>query len=403
MIFSYTAFNLAFDFIKGEVQAVEKSEALKKIRMLNLVPVDVKESRGTKKFKLGTSLRPRNVTKEDLMLATREIAVMLKAGIPILRAIRILIEANADKKLGEVLGKICEDIKRGEALASAMENEKKYFSHVIINMVRTGEKSGQLPEVLLNISKDLEHSLAVTSEVRNALAYPVFLLTMSGFALFFIFTFVIPKFTLIIEKLNVELPGYSRFVLKAGTFMKSNIIPVLILILICLVTLSFLRKKERIRYWFNRALLKVPGVKNLIVELEMSRFSHALAVLLNSGVEIIQSIRMANESVANAFLRKSLSGVALRLKKGESLHASIKEVALFPQMAVSMIEVGEESGKLVDILEEISALFMEKFRNTMKRFISLLEPVIITGVGIVIGFIVISILSAIMSLNEIRL
>jgi general secretion pathway protein F len=143
-------------------------------------------------------------------------------------------------------------------------------------------------------------------------------------------------------------------------------------------------------------------VKNLIVHIELSRFSHALAILLKSGVEIINSIHMSVQAMGNVFLRRRFSEVAGRLKKGESLHHALQDVDLFPRIAVHMIEVGEETGKLPEILEELSTLYMEKFRTAMKRLISLLEPAIISIVGIVIGFIVISLVSAIMSMNDIR-
>jgi general secretion pathway protein F len=400
--FAYKALGGGESVVKGEVLAIDRSDALRKLRSLELLPLDIWERGAEGARRRGAGFGAKRVRKEEMMVALREMSVMLRAGIPILRALRILIEANKDKPIGDVFSRIYDETKKGESLAGSLEKQKKHFSHLIINMVRTGEKSGRLPDVLLSVSQDLEHSLLVATEIRNALAYPAFLLTMSALALFFIFTFVIPRFTDMISKLNVELPAYSRFVLGAGNFMKAHLVVVCAVLLSGGFLLVFLLRKKAVRYFLNRAALRLPIVKNFILEVELSRFAHALAVLLNSGVEIINSLRMSADSMGNAFLRKRFAGVSARLKRGESLHASIRDIGYFPRLAVHMIEVGEETGKLPEILEEISELFLQKFRSTMKRMISLLEPVIITLVGLVIGFIVISLFSAIMSMNEVK-
>jgi len=402
MTFTYKALNSGREIIKGEIQALNSSDAVKRIHALELLPLDIKERVTRKTLKKLALFQSKNIKKEDLMVATRELSVMLKAGIPILRALRILIDANKEKKLGEVFERIYEHVKQGESLAAALDKEKPQFSETTINMIKTGEKSGRLAEALFNVSKDLEHALLISSEVKNALAYPAFLLAMSGIALVFIFTVVIPKFTIILEKINVELPLYSRLVLNTGTFVRDHFLVILSLLLVGLYGLSLLRKKENVRYVFNRFLAEAPLIKSLIVQIELSRFSHALAVLLSSGVEIIHSLQMSVAAMSNAFLKKKFSDVAGRLKRGDSLHKALRDVDLFPRIAVNMIEVGEETGKLSEVLDEISSLYMEKFRNAMKRAISLLEPVVICFVGIIIGFIVISLVSAIMSLNEIR-
>ena len=402
MTFTYKALNPGREVIKGEIQALNPADAMKRIHALELLPLDIKERASGKTLKKWTLFQSKNIKKEDLMVATRELSVMLKAGIPILRALRILIDANREKKLGDVFERIYEHIKQGESLAAALDKEKPHFSETTVNMIKTGEKSGRLAEALFNVSKDLEHALLISSEVKNALAYPAFLLAMSGIALIFIFTVVIPKFTVILEKINVELPLYSRLVLNSGTFVRDHFLVILSLLLVGLYGLSLLRKRKNARYVFSRFLAEAPLIKGLIVQIELSRFSHTLAVLLGSGVEIIHSLRMSVEAMSNAFIKKKFSDVAGRLKRGESLHKALRDVDLFPRIAVNMIEVGEETGKLSEVLDEISTLYMEKFRNAMKRAISLLEPVIICFVGVVIGFIVISLVSAIMSLNEIR-
>jgi type II secretory pathway component PulF len=402
MTFIYKALNPSQEMVKGEVQASSPAEALKKIHSLALLPLDIKERVRDRTLKKLELFKSKKVKKEELMVATRELSVMLKAGIPILRALRILIDSNKDRKLGEVLDRVYDHTKNGESLAAAMEKEKPHFADTIINMVRTGEKSGELPQVLRNVSKDLEHALLVSSEVRNALAYPSFLLVMSGVALMFIFTFVIPKFTAILDKINVELPFYSRIVLDSGTFVQKHFAIIMILLILLGFGLYRLMKREKARYLLSRSLLRVPLVRNLFVQIELSRFSHALAILLSSGVEIINSIRMSVEAMSNVFLQRKFSEVTSLLKRGESLNKALRDVNLFPTIAVNMIEVGEETGKLSEILEEISILYIDKFRSSMKRMISLLEPAIITVVGVVIGFIVISLVSAIMSMNEIR-
>lgn len=402
MTYLYRALNPRQEMVKGEVLAGDRDEALKKIRSLQLLPLEIKERIKDKTLQKLHLFKSRKVKKEELMVATRELSVMLKAGIPILRALRILIDANKGKKLGDVLDHVYDQTKNGESLAGALEKEKVHFSDTIINMVRTGERTGELPQVLHNVSKDLEHALLVSSEVKNALAYPTFLLAMSGLALFFIFTFVIPKFTAILDKINIELPLYSRIVLRSGTFVNKHLAVFLTIFLLLGYALVRLLKKKTVRYGLNRSLLRIPLVKNLIVHIELSRFSHALAILLKSGVEIINSIHMSVQAMGNIFLRRRFSEVAGRLKRGDSLHHALQDVDLFPRIAVHMIEVGEETGKLPEILEELSTLYMEKFRTAMKRLISLLEPAIISIVGIVIGFIVISLVSAIMSMNDIR-
>jgi len=402
MTYLYRGLNQNGEIIKGKIHATNISEALKKIRSIPLIPLDIKDAL-KKSSLLNVSLFKSNkVKKEELMILTRELSVMLNAGLALMRALKILIDANKERKLGEVLENVYEEIKRGESFGASLEKEKKHFSDFFINMIKTGEKSSNLPEVLMNISKDLEHSISVATEVKNVLAYPVFLLIMSFMALFFIFTFVVPKFTVIIENMDVELPRYSRIVLGFGNFMKDNLHFILLFLLGVLLVPYFLRKNEKVKYYVNQFIFRLPIINRLWVEIELNRFSHALAILLRSGIEIVNSLKMSIESMGNLFLRKKFSEVILNLKRGKSLHSSIEDIGIFPRMSIHMIEVGEETGKLPEILEEIAALYIGKFRNSIKKFISLLEPIIITVMGIIIGFIVISLLSAIMSLNDIR-
>jgi len=397
-VYSYRAISPAQEVVRGEIAASGEAEALKKIQALKLMPVEVRPKGGAWR----RSFRGRRIKTEDLMVAFRELALMFRSGVPILRALRILVDSNKDRPLGTVFENIYEDTKRGDGLAAAMEKQNRVFSRIVVNMVRTGEKSGRLAEVLLSVSKDLEHAVLVGTEVRNALAYPAFLLTMSGLALVFMFTTVIPKFAAIIERLDVELPAASRMVLAAGGFLRRRWPLVLAAFLVLGILTARAWKKESVRRAWGRLLLKLPVVRTFLLYVELSRFAHALAVLLQSGVEIIQSLRMSVEGMGNAYLREKFSGVADRLKRGESLYASLQAVGVFPNLAVHMIEVGEETGALPAVLDEMSTLFVEKFRSSMKRMISLLEPAIIVVVGAIIGFIVISLLSVIMSLNDVR-
>lgn len=399
--FTYRALNADREMVKGEIPCPSRAEALKRLGAMGLLPLDVREKQARASWRDGL-FRSRRVKPEEIMVACRELAVMLKAGLPILRALRILADANRGSNLGPVLDRVFESIKRGSGLTEALEAERDLFSAFLINMVRTGEKGGRLAEVLRDVSEDMEHSLNVQAEVRNALAYPVFLLSMSGLALLFMFFVILPKFAGILAKLDVEIPAYSRMVLAAGSFFQAHW-PWIAAGLVLLAAAALrVRKLPAVAAFVQRGLFRLRPVRRLILEVELGRFAHALSTLLQSGVEIVTAVDLAVRSMRNAHLRRRLQGLGQSLRKGESLHEAVAKASVFPDMAVHMVAVGEETGSLAPLLDEVSAFYQKRFRDSMKRMIALLEPAVILAVGLVIGFIVISVVSAIMSMNEIR-
>ncbi len=339
-------------------------------------------------------------TKDKITDFTRELAIMLSSSVPLDRSLSVLGNMEAtDARISGIIKNISEDVRKGNSLADAFEKHKE-FSGFYISMVRAGEASGALDITLTRLAEYLERSKALRQTVISALMYPAILLFVAVLSLVLLLGFVVPKFADLFDDMGGTLPLPTQIVMTAGNWVGSY----WWLLLAGLAGLVWLAqtlwKKPDFKAWLDRKLLSLAIVGDMIAKIETARLTRTFSTLLQGGVAIVNALSIAHATVANTTLRSDLSSGIASLKEGGALSTTLLEKGNFPALAMHMIQVGEETGQLEEMLVKVADIYEEEVNSAVKRFLALLEPVLILGLGALIAGIILSILVGIMEVNE---
>jgi len=338
---------------------------------------------------------------KDIVLFTHELLTLLQAGLPLDRALTVLLELTQEQKdLNAMIMRILESVKGGAQLSDALEAQSGVFSRFYLNLIRAGEASGALDQVLSRLSEYLERTRELRETVGTAMVYPAILLTMSALSLLLLLTFVVPQFTEMFESAGKELPVPTQIVVGLATGLRNFwwTLP-----LLGMGFVSFWRYQlsdpERRKVWDAR-FLKLPLVGDLICKIEVANFSRTLGTLLSNGVSLLPALAIVRDTLSNRVIAEKMDLALESLKQGGGLSAPLIESGLFPTLAIQMVKLGEESGHLDQMLERIAVTYDKEIKIAVQRLLALLEPVLIVGLGIMIAGIIISILMAILSVND---
>ncbi|HHJ39171.1 MAG: general secretion pathway protein GspF [Methylothermaceae bacteria B42] len=350
---------------------------------------------------LRPEFRQTHVKQKDIGVFTRELATLLSAGLPLDRSLRVMLELFPEgSPLHAMCDRILEKVKGGSQLSAALEAEGKSFSKLYVNMIRAGEAGGALATVLERLADYLERSQALRGSVMTAMIYPAILVVMAVGSLLVLLTFVVPQFEEMFANAGKELPVPTQIVMGLADGLKNY---GWILLLLVILGMNWGRRMladpER-RYRFHRWLLRLPLLGDLIVKLEVARFSQTLAALLTAGVPLLGALNIVKDTLANDVLSESVGEAASRLKEGGDMSVALQEAGHFPVMALQMIKLGEETGQLPKMLARMAEIYEEEVKTTVHRLLTLLEPVLIVGLGIAIAGIIMSILVAVVSVND---
>jgi general secretion pathway protein F len=334
---------------------------------------------------------------------TRELATLLKAGLPLDRAFEILISLAASPRVAELLGKIRNDVRGGAALSKAIDAQRGLFSRFYVNMIRAGEAGGSLPTVLLRLAEYMERAKALRDNVTASLTYPAFLAAVSVIAVVVLLGAVVPRFKPIFAGTGKAVPFMTQAVLFAGDAMRNWGW----LMLIVLAALGWLMQRRlrdpEVRYRLDRWLVTGIVVGDLFARIEMARFSRTLGTLLSNGVTLVSALNIVRETMGNSYLAEAIGNVARELKEGRGLGRPMMETGRFPMLAVHMILVGEETGRLDDMLMQVAETYDQEVEVAIRKALALLQPVMIVVMAMVIGFIIIALLSAMLSIYDVPL
>lgn len=338
---------------------------------------------------------------KELSLFTRELATLLLAGLPLDRGLKVLLTVfPEDSALHALTERILEQVKRGAQLSAALEAEGGLFPKLYVSMVRAGEAGGALESVLERLADYLERAQALRASVMTALIYPAILVVMAIVSLLVLLTFVVPQFEEMFASAGKELPVPTQVVMALANGIRSYGWFVLIggLVMIRLVQTQLAR--PQVRYRFHRWLLGLPLLGDLLVKLEVARLAQTLASLLEAGVPLLPALGIAKDTLSNLVLSDAVTQAAVRLKEGGEMSAALEEAGYFPIMALQMLKLGEETGRLPQMLAKMAEIYAAEVRVTVQRLLTLLEPALIVGLGIAIAAIIMSILVAVVSVNE---
>ncbi|MCH9698311.1 MAG: type II secretion system F family protein [Gammaproteobacteria bacterium] len=367
-----------------------------------VIPLKVRESKDTIiSFLFPSATGKLKVTAKDIGVFTRELATLLNAGLPLDRSLTVLIDLTEDgTPINTMTASILEKVKGGAPLSEALESQNKVFSRFYLNMIRAGEAGGSMESVLERLAEYLEQSKELRDTVSTALIYPAILIVISFISVFLLLTFVVPQFTEMFENSGKELPVPTQIVVGAAELLKSYWWAVLIGFVFIVAIVKFqLSDSKRRRVWDYR-FLKIPMVNDLIVKLQVASFSRTLETLLGNGVTLLTGLSIAKETLTNAAIADTVEEAADSLKQGGGMSEILIESGRFPVMALQMIKLGEETGRLQEMLEKVAITYDKEIKHSIHRMLALLEPALIVLLGIIIAAIIISILMAILSVND---
>ncbi|MBI5205711.1 MAG: type II secretion system F family protein [Nitrospirae bacterium] len=393
-LFSYEAVDGNGNKVKESLDALNEDAIKSDLRVRGLIPLSIKpvDAKNVSLFE--------RVTQKDLLIFTQELGNLLESGLPVDRALYVLSEASEKKPFRAIIREVYIDIQRGQALSQAL-SKHKIFPGLYVNMVKAGEAGGILEAVIKRLASFLETSATFREEMTSALVYPLVLTIVGGLAVVFLMLYVIPKFAKIFADMGQALPLPTTILLNISTFFISYWWAVAGLITIAVIaTRRYIMTSEG-KAFVDSLKLKTPVIKRLNLKLIIARFSRTLGTLLQSGVPILEAIGISRTVVGNEIMSNRLKAIEEGISKGKGIAKPLKESNIFPPVVVQMVIVGEEAGKLDETFLLIAERFETESRSLIKRVVRLYEPVLILLMGIVVGFIVISMLLAIFSINEI--
>ncbi|MFV1951953.1 MAG: type II secretion system inner membrane protein GspF [Nitrospinota bacterium] len=404
-VYEYKALNSKGKTVAGIIDADSSKTARLKLRKSGIFTTELKEDtrtstkEPTKDISISTLLK--KVKQQDISIMTRQLSTLVGAGLPLLEALNALVDQTSNPFLKKVIATVRERVNEGSTLADALSEHPRVFSRLFSNMVRAGESSGALEIVLLRSADYTESQLALRNKIWATLAYPILMLLIGSGVLFFLLTFVIPIVTGIFSDLEQTLPLPTLILISISDFLSK----VWWIIILAIVGFIFWIKRyvrtSRGRVVIDRIKLKLPFFGSLINKIAISRFSRTLQILLSTGVNILDSLEIVRTIVNNEVLAEAIDTAKENIREGEDIAPPLERSGLFPPIVIHMIAIGEKSGRLEEMLSRVSDAYDNEVQTTIQGITSLLEPLMILVMGLVVGFIVISILLPIFEMNQI--
>ncbi|RJP84106.1 MAG: type II secretion system protein GspF [Desulfobacteraceae bacterium] len=405
-IFSYKASDASGHVVKGTLEASDERDVAAKLQSMSYIPIRIQASSGGQgKLSLtgpvNLSHLFQRITSKDVMMFTLDLHALLEAGLPVDKALSILINVAEKDKFREVVYGILKNVEGGNSLSEALAKYPAVFPKLYINMVRAGETGGVLPAVLERLGSFLESSQDLKEYITSAMVYPLFLVFVGGISIIIMLAFVVPKFAVIFSDMGQAMPGSTQVLLAISHGLRGYWWIIIGVIAAMVLGIKKYVATPKGRMATDRLKVNAPVTGNLVRSVEVARFSRTLGTLIHSGVPILQAMILVREIITNQLIAESLDAVYHRVKEGESLSAPLLQAGIFPPLAVSMIAVGEETGNLDQMLLRVADNYEKVVRNMIKRFVNLLEPAMILAMGLIVGFIVISMLLAVFSMNDV--
>jgi general secretion pathway protein F len=402
-LYKYRAVSASGDMLEGEMDAPSSASVADRLVELGHTPVRAQEagSESAKKFNASEFFRlQRGVSRRNLALLTRELSTLLHAGVPLDRSLEILATIVESKYLQDSVERILEQVRGGDTLADAMATRPRDFPHFYTSMVKAGEVSGALDQVLDRLAEFLERSQAVSESVRSALVYPVILVIVACISLIVLLTGVIPQFQPMFESAGKALPVPMAVLVGVADIISSFWWAFLIVIVATVMIVRRTLAQHESRLKFHGALLRWPLIGGLIRKIEAARFCRMLSTLLHNGVAMLPALAVTRATLNNLALSEAVDRAAISVKEGRGLSRSFAEEDVLPHLALSLIRVGEETGELERMLDQVADIQERDVQRTVNRLLALLVPALTIGLGLVVAVVIVTLLSAILGVNQ---
>ena len=400
--FRYKAISATGDTLEGEMEAPDQAAVVQRLQSAGHLPIstDSAAAAGAGSVLSRDLFARRRANRRDVQMLTRELATLVHAGLPLDRSFEILIDLNDEPVVSALLEAILESISGGASLADAMAEQSGIFPRYYLSMIQAGEAGGTLDVVLARLSDFMERSQAMRESVRSALIYPVILVAMSLIAVVILLSVVVPRFRPLFEDAGQALPISTQIVVGLGDAFAHYWWLILGLVVVAGVALRWQLARPAFRLGWDRMLLALPLLGDVIVRAEVARFARTLGTLIGNGVGLLGALSLATNTVGNSSLASNLEEVSDAVRQGRPLAEPLRRSGQFPPLATHLISVGEETGRLEDMLLKAAEIYDQEVSRAIERMLALLVPVLTIVLGLVIAGIIGSILAAILSVYQ---
>ena len=410
--YDYIALDSRGKETKGTIEAGSQNEAIGRVKEMQLFPTKIVEAEKIKEKAAAKKAKPAakggkkggamnleikipglsgRVKPKVLMTFTRQLATLVDAGLPLLRGLRVLEKQERNSALKKITGELALAIEGGSTFSEALAQHPKVFNRLFVNMVKAGELGGVLEVVLKRLAEFSEKAQKIKSKVKAALFYPVAVVIVATGILALLLLFVVPRFKDVFAGMGITLPGFTLFVLAVSDAVRLHFLPTMGCLTVFVVIFLILINKTKFgRYVWDKFKLKMPPMGPVITKVAISRFTRTLGTLVSSGVPILQALTIVKETAGNVIVSNAVGRVHESVKEGETITAPLEESGVFPPMVVSMVDVGEQTGALPEMLLKIADNYDEEVDNAVTAMTSLLEPIMIIFLALIVGSIVIA-------------
>ncbi len=401
-VYEYKALNGKGRQIKGILDAANLNTAKRRLRALKLFPVSVAEMEtpsDTQQKKTSFLFHPR-LTVYETAVMTRQLATLISAGFPLIKALNTLLVQVKKPSLKKIISQVKDSIEEGSSFADALGRYPHIFSRIYVNMVRAGEASGTLGVVLESLADISENQSRMNKKIQSAMAYPIIMTVICIGVLIFLLTVIVPNITSIFKEMNQALPFTTQFLIDVSQALQQWWWLILSGVLLTGGSYILLMKRPYFQMARDRAILALPGLGELIKKICVARFTRTLGALLRNGVSLLESLEIVRKIVGNTVIEHGIRKAGIQVEQGQELGDALSAMPCFPHFCVEMIQLGEQSGKLETMLEKTAKAYDEEVNTTLMGFTALLEPIIILIMAVVVGFIVLSICLPIFEMNQ---
>jgi general secretion pathway protein F len=407
--FAWRAADAAGRITEGSLEAVSALVAARQLRERGLVPVSIEEGRVTaapaanqaQLLAQAPSRKSRGpVTQADVLAFTSELAIMLRAGLALANALRVLIEMSHKPTVAQLLQQVLDDVKGGAPLSQALGRQKELFGDFYLNMVRSGEASGQLAAVLARLVEHMERLRALRESVISATIYPAILLGVAIVSLIAMLGFVVPQFEKMFMDMGDALPLATRIVMRTGqVFREWGVVIGIVAAALAWLAMRWVRTPAGRARW-QAGVLRVPLLGRILLRFQLNLFSRSLGTLLGNGVPMMTALHIATQTVGNEVVRSALVPIAPAVKEGGRLVDALRATGVFEPLAINLVRVGEETGRIGPMMLELATILDREVETGIRRTLTLIEPALIIVLGLAIAAIIISIMLGILSIND---
>lgn len=400
MLYTYTATNKEGKTVHGTMEAGNREAVITNLQHQDMRPLIIKPARAKRSAK--GIFKPK-VKKRELVVFTRQLSTMISAGVALDRCLSTLQNQAESDHFAEVIGEIAKAVQAGAPLGDTFAHYPDVFSDVYVNMVKAGETGGILDDILKRLATQVEQDASMRKKIKSAMAYPIVIMSITVVAFFGIMIFIIPKISKILTDLggpDAQLPIYTRVLLSISSFMQQFAIPITILLIIVVVLVRRYIRTPAGKYKFHALLLRVPIIKEIIVKVAIARFARTFTSLMSAGVGVLDALAVTGGAIGNKVIEKELEEAAKQVKNGKQLSEPLSKSPHFPPIVSQMMAVGEETGKIDEILVKVADFYEEEVSVVIDGLAAIIEPIMIVVLGSVVGLIAASVMGPIASLSK---